>query len=95
MSVPADFKYETKDFYDPKYQAKLYAEGVAEGRKGAWLKAPPGQTPISVPPERNRRSPEVTAPPKKPVSSARASKAAQPEPNTSKEVATTDAHQPN
>jgi hypothetical protein len=94
MSVPADFKYETKDFYDPKYQAKLYAEGVAEGRKGDWLKAPPGQTPISVPPERTRRSPEVKVRPKS-ISSARASKAAQPEPKTSKEVATTDAHQPN
>jgi hypothetical protein len=49
MSVPASFKYETKQIYDPKYQAALYSEGVEEGRKGDWLKAPPGQVPVAVP----------------------------------------------
>jgi hypothetical protein len=49
MAVPSSFEFKTKQIYDPKYQAALYAEGVEEGRKGAWLKSPPGQTPITVP----------------------------------------------
>ena len=49
MSVPASFNYTTNQIYDPKYQAALYAEGVREGRKGVWLKTPPGQAPITLP----------------------------------------------
>lgn len=52
MSVPASFNYKTNQIYDPKYQAALYAEGVREGRKSIWLKAPPGQAPINLPPEK-------------------------------------------
>jgi predicted acylesterase/phospholipase RssA len=47
MAVPDSFKFQTKEIYDPKYQAALYAEGVAEGRKGAWLKSPPGTAPVT------------------------------------------------
>lgn len=46
MSVPASFKYQTTKIYDPKYQQALYEEGVAEGRKGVWVKVPPGQTSV-------------------------------------------------
>lgn len=49
MSVPASFNYTTNQIYDPKYQAALYAEGVREGRKGVWLKTPPGHAPITLP----------------------------------------------
>ena len=48
LSVPASFSYQTKEIYDPKYQAALYDEGVAAGRAGVWAKIPPGQTPISL-----------------------------------------------
>lgn len=47
MAVPKSFTQTTTEFYDPKYQKALYAEGVASGRAAAWLKAPPGQTPIT------------------------------------------------
>ena len=47
LSVPKSFKFKTKEIYDPKYQSALYAEGLKEGRKGIWLKAPPGQAPIA------------------------------------------------
>ncbi len=47
LAVPPSFKFETKEIYDPKYQAALYAEGVTEGRRGKWLKSPPGQAPVS------------------------------------------------
>ena len=54
MSVPASFSYKTNQIYDPKYQAALYAEGVKEGRRGLWLKAPPGQAPITLPSSRQK-----------------------------------------
>lgn len=47
LAVPPSFKFETKEIYDPKYQSALYSEGVAEGRRGKWLKSPPGQAPVS------------------------------------------------
>lgn len=47
-SVPDDFNFKTELIYDPKYQVALYERGIAVGRSGAWLKAPPGQTPITV-----------------------------------------------
>ncbi len=47
LAVPPSFKFETKEIYDPKYQAALYTEGVTEGRRGKWLKSPPGQAPVS------------------------------------------------
>jgi predicted patatin/cPLA2 family phospholipase len=62
MSVPDSFKFKSNEIYDPKYQAALYAEGEKEGRKGAWLKAPPGQTPIHVPPVTKTKSPTATPP---------------------------------
>lgn len=57
MSVPASFNYTTNQIYDPKYQAALYAEGVREGRKDVWLKTPPGQAPITAPPESATQEP--------------------------------------
>nr|WP_210269955.1 patatin-like phospholipase family protein [Hyphomicrobium methylovorum] len=59
MSVPASFNYTTKEIYDPQYQAALYAEGVAEGRKGIWLKSPPGQTPINAAAPQKKMAPAV------------------------------------
>ena len=50
MAVPDTFNRTTKQIVDQEYQAALYQEGVAEGRKGVWMKAPPGQTPITLPP---------------------------------------------
>lgn len=47
-SVPADFNFKTELIYDPKYQVALYERGIAIGKAGTWLKAPPGQTPITV-----------------------------------------------
>jgi hypothetical protein len=49
LSVPKSFNFKSNEIYDPKYQTALYAEGFKEGRRGIWLKAPPGQTPITVP----------------------------------------------
>lgn len=46
LAVPPSFDYKTKEIYDPKYQAALYAEGAKVGRRGIWLKHPPGQAPI-------------------------------------------------
>ncbi|MFA5955635.1 patatin-like phospholipase family protein [Hyphomicrobium sp.] len=48
LAVPPSFTYETKEIYDPKYQAALYAEGAKVGRRGIWMKHPPGQAPITV-----------------------------------------------
>jgi predicted acylesterase/phospholipase RssA len=48
LAVPPSFQYQTKEIYDPKYQAALYAEGEAVGLKGVWMKHPPGQAPITV-----------------------------------------------
>lgn len=62
MSVPATFDFKTKQIYDPKYQAALYSEGVDEGRKGVWLKAPPGQTPAIVPPPAKQPTPAIKPP---------------------------------
>jgi hypothetical protein len=62
MSVPSSFRYTTKEIYDPKYQAALYAEGVAEGRRGIWLKAPPGQLPASWPTAVKPRAPAKKSP---------------------------------
>ena len=47
-SVPDDFNFKTDLIYDPKYQIALYERGVEVGKSGVWLKAPPGQTPITV-----------------------------------------------
>ncbi|MBY0558992.1 MAG: patatin-like phospholipase family protein [Hyphomicrobium sp.] len=47
MAVPPSFDLQTKEIYDPHYQAALYAEGVAEGRRNIWLKSPPGQAPVA------------------------------------------------
>ena len=70
LSVPASFDYKTKQIYDPKYQSALYAEGVAEGRKGIWLKAPPGQTPATIPPTAKPLSPPAKPSPPEPGPSA-------------------------
>jgi predicted acylesterase/phospholipase RssA len=48
LAVPPSFVFTTKEIYDPKYQAALYAEGANVGRRGIWLKHPPGQAPITV-----------------------------------------------
>jgi predicted acylesterase/phospholipase RssA len=48
LAVPPSFHYETKEIYDPKYQAALYTEGAKVGSSGVWLKHPPGQAPIGV-----------------------------------------------
>jgi hypothetical protein len=85
MSVPASFNYTTNEIYDPKYQAALYAEGVREGRKGVWLKTPPGQAPIAVPsnsatqapalkPQRPTSVPSAANPPAKPAAAVAKSK---------------------
>jgi hypothetical protein len=58
LAVPPSFKFKTKEIYDPKYQAALYAEGVSEGRRGVWFKHPPGQAPIEV----NDRPPHPATP---------------------------------
>ncbi|HEY8194484.1 MAG TPA: hypothetical protein VIF13_05505, partial [Hyphomicrobium sp.] len=42
--------------------AALYAEGVAEGRRGIWLKAPPGQLPASWPTAVKPRAPAKKSP---------------------------------
>ncbi|MET0408411.1 MAG: patatin-like phospholipase family protein [Hyphomicrobium sp.] len=60
LAVPPSFDFTTKEIYDPKYQAALYTEGVAVGRKGIWLKHPPGQAPITVNGDQPR--PRVPAP---------------------------------
>ena len=49
MAVPPSFTMQTKEIYDPHYQAALYAEGVKEGRKNIWFKSPPGQAPVPPP----------------------------------------------
>ncbi len=48
LAVPPSFDYTTKEIYDPKYQAALYAEGMSVGRKGIWMKHPAGGAPITV-----------------------------------------------
>ena len=48
MAVPPSFKLQTKELYDQHYQTALYAEGIAEGRRNAWFKSPPGQAPVPV-----------------------------------------------
>jgi hypothetical protein len=67
LSVPASFDFKSNEIYDPKYQTALYAEGMKEGRRGIWLKAPPGQTPITVPetkqPSSNGKAPVVNSTP--------------------------------
>jgi hypothetical protein len=66
LSVPKSFKFKSKEIYDPQYQSALYAEGLKEGRKGVWLKAPPGQAPIPA------QTPiEVPAAAKEPVPSVK------------------------
>ena len=47
-AVPNDFNFKTDLIYDPKYQVALYERGIAVGKSGVWMKAPPGQTPITV-----------------------------------------------
>ena len=49
MAVPPSFRLQTKELYDPHYQAALYAEGLAEGQRNIWMKAPPGQAPVMPP----------------------------------------------
>lgn len=67
LAVPASFSYQTKEIYDPKYQAALYDEGIAAGRAGVWMKTPPGQTPISQPAAKTKTqakpAPENSPPP--------------------------------
>jgi len=60
LAVPPSFTYTTKEIYDPKYQAALYAEGMKVGSRGIWLKHPPGQAPITVDGVQPR--PQVPAP---------------------------------
>jgi predicted acylesterase/phospholipase RssA len=67
LAVPPSFKFETKEIYDPKYQAALYAEGVAEGRRGKWLKSPPGQAPVSPGDEGTATGPGSPVPPMPPM----------------------------
>jgi len=62
LSVPASFDFKSNEIYDPKYQTALYAEGMKEGRRGIWLKAPPGQTPITVPETTKQPNPNGKAP---------------------------------
>jgi predicted acylesterase/phospholipase RssA len=64
LAVPPSFNYKTKEIYDPKYQAALYAEGVKVGRKDIWMKHPPGQAPIKA----NGEQPRPAAP--EPIASA-------------------------
>ncbi|SFV27321.1 patatin-like phospholipase family protein [Hyphomicrobium facile] len=60
MAVPPSFDLQTKEIYDPRYQAALYAEGFAEGRRNVWLKSPPGQAPApSIAPPANELSSSV------------------------------------
>lgn len=47
-AVPDDFNFKTELIYDPKYQVALYERGIQMGKSGTWMKAPPGQTPITV-----------------------------------------------
>lgn len=62
LAVPPSFNYKTKEIYDPKYQAALYAKGVEVGRRGIWLKHPPGIAPIRVDGQQPRPSlPEPVA----------------------------------
>ncbi|WP_244420973.1 MULTISPECIES: patatin-like phospholipase family protein [unclassified Hyphomicrobium] len=62
LAVPPSFDYKTKEIYDPKYQAALYAKGVQVGRSGIWLKHPPGVAPIGVDGQQPRPSlPEPVA----------------------------------
>ena len=69
MAVPDSFTRTTKKIIDTDYQTALYNEGVEEGRKGIWMKAPPGQTPISLPPPskgvrdiQKKRPPNIVGP---------------------------------
>ncbi|WP_045836948.1 patatin-like phospholipase family protein [Hyphomicrobium sp. 99] len=59
MAVPPSFNLHTQEIYDPRYQAALYAEGFAEGRRNIWLKSPPGQAP--APPEVTPRTRELSS----------------------------------
>ncbi|MEQ1652196.1 MAG: patatin-like phospholipase family protein [Hyphomicrobium sp.] len=67
MAVPQTFEYKTKEIYDPKYQSALYEQGIAAGRSGAWLKAPPGQTPITPLASRPSKATPTKPQPAKPV----------------------------
>jgi predicted acylesterase/phospholipase RssA len=41
LAVPPDFTMKAKEFFDPEYQAALFAEGEKIGRAGGpWLKSP-------------------------------------------------------
>jgi predicted acylesterase/phospholipase RssA len=64
LAVPPSFNFTTKEIYDPKYQAALYEEGMNVGRRGIWLKHPPGQAPIGV----NGAQPRPSTP--EPIASA-------------------------
>jgi predicted acylesterase/phospholipase RssA len=66
LAVPASFSFQTKEIYDPKYQAALYDEGIAAGRAGVWMKTPPGQTPIAVPAKKAGKAAPAKAPEKIP-----------------------------
>lgn len=47
IAVPASFNRKPQQIYDPEYQKALFGQGFELGRNGnAWMKAPPGQTPI-------------------------------------------------
>lgn len=61
MAVPASFTQTTQQIYDPKYQKALYAEGVASGQAGVWMKLPPGELPPTKPVTRaSKPTPKVT-----------------------------------
>ncbi|MFT3730015.1 MAG: patatin-like phospholipase family protein [Hyphomicrobium sp.] len=66
LAVPPSFDFQTKEIYDPKYQAALFAEGMKVGRRGIWMKHPPGQAPINV----NGEQPRPGAP--EPIAAAAA-----------------------
>ncbi len=63
VAVPASFTQTTTKFYDPEYQKALFAEGYGVGEQSAWLKAPPGQTPITwETPSKSKVKPKARVP---------------------------------
>jgi hypothetical protein len=48
LAVPESFKMQANNIVDPAYQRALYDVGYKTGAAGGpWMKAPPGQTPIT------------------------------------------------